>query len=281
MVKGNKENSTKSIGVDLHSLVENINLGVYRTSDSGELLYCNPALARILGYKNIEELKQIPVANHFVNQLDRDSQLQEWKDNKEKISNEVLLKTKSGKQIRIQDTGRIIRGKNREQSYYEGVMEDISKRREIEKELKISEERLKLSLKGSDEKIWDWNAVKGDAYFETLPGYEPGDIEDHYNSWEKLVHPDDLNKVLEILNKHLKGASDFYKAEYRVRNKSGDWIWILGKGKVVERDRNGKALRVVGTHTDITDRVKVRLELERYKDNLEKLVEERTRELLK
>lgn len=124
--------------------------------------------------------------------------------------------------------------------------------------LRTSEERLKLALEGTNDGLWDWNVATGGVYFsprwQTMLGYEPGEVESHLRSWEKLVHPDDIDRVMHALNQHLEGHTSFYKTEHRVRSKSGEWIWILDRGKVVERNEEGRPLRAVGTHTDITGR---------------------------
>jgi len=124
--------------------------------------------------------------------------------------------------------------------------------------LRESEKRLELALHGADLGVWDWNVQSDDVVFNErwvkMLGYEAGEIEHHPASWGKLVHPEDLSDVEELLQEHLSGRSDQYEAEYRMRSKSGSWVWILDRGRVVERDQEGRSVRVAGTHLDITDR---------------------------
>lgn len=124
--------------------------------------------------------------------------------------------------------------------------------------LRSSEERLSLALEGANDGIWDWNIQTGETYYsprwETMLGYEPGEVERHISVWERLVHPDDMAYVIGVLNAHLQGKTPYYEAEHRLRTKSGDWIWVLDRGKVVSRDADGTPLRAVGTHVDITAR---------------------------
>ena len=143
----------------------------------------------------------------------------------------------------------------REQSRAAGVESLVELRTEA---LKESEEHLELALHGADLGVWDWNVQSDDVAFNerwvTMLGYEVGEIEPHSSSWGKLVHPEDLADVEAVLQAHLDGRRDHYEAEYRMRSKSGSWVWILDRGRVVQRDQEGRPLRVAGTHLDITDR---------------------------
>jgi len=127
--------------------------------------------------------------------------------------------------------------------------------------LGVSEERLKFALEGSNDGLWDWNVVSGDMYFsprwQTMLGYRPGEVEGHARTRERMIHPDDKPEVMKVLREHLKGRTATYETEHRVRTRSGDWLWILDRGKVVERDDIGRPLRTVGTITDISERKRV------------------------
>ena len=127
-----------------------------------------------------------------------------------------------------------------------------------QQELSTSEERLKLVLEGSNDGFYDWNVASGTVdhsrRFAEMLGYHPAELEPHVSVWEKLLHPDDKPAVIERLNDHLEGQSAAFIAEYRLRTKSGGWQWVLDRGKVVARDAQGKALRMTGTHTDISAR---------------------------
>jgi len=124
--------------------------------------------------------------------------------------------------------------------------------------LRESEEQLKLALEGANDGLWDWDIKSNAVYFsprwQTMLGYDPGEIKPHINAKEKLIHPDDFVAMKEKLLEHLVGRTPIYQSEHRVKTRGGDWIWILDRAKVVERDKNGKPLRAVGTHTDITER---------------------------
>jgi PAS domain S-box-containing protein len=121
-----------------------------------------------------------------------------------------------------------------------------------------NEERLKLVLAGTEEAFWDWDFLHDRIDFSNrwaeMVGFTHEELEPYMDSWERLVHPDDLAAAMKILNDHLEGHTPSIEAEYRVRTKSGAWKWILDRGRVVKRGSDGKPLRAAGTHTDITRR---------------------------
>ncbi len=119
-----------------------------------------------------------------------------------------------------------------------------------------TEERWVLALEGAGHGVWDWNAETNRVYFsrqwKAMLGFDEEEVGDGLEEWESRVHPDDLPACKQALEAHLAGATPYYRSQHRVRNKQGEYLWILDQGMVFERDRSGRPLRVVGTHTDIT-----------------------------
>lgn len=161
---------------------------------------------------------------------------------------------------------------------------------QMTEKLEISQEALKesgyileLALQAIDAGVWDWDITTGEVDFSerwaTMLGYTPNEIKGHVSTWEKLMLPDDMPEVMNTLNAHLKGRLSIYRTEHRLLTKSGEWKWILDTGRVVARDEKGNPLRAIGTHIDIDRRKRNELELKKYRENLEQMVEERTREL--
>lgn len=120
------------------------------------------------------------------------------------------------------------------------------------------EQRLAFALEGASDGLWDWNVRTGEVYYSPrwieMLGYRPEEVDGHYQFWVSHVHPDDLPAALAELRRHLDGETESFALEFRMRGADGDWLWILGRGKVVERDAAGNALRAVGTHSDLTAR---------------------------
>jgi PAS domain S-box-containing protein len=137
-------------------------------------------------------------------------------------------------------------------------------RSEADAALMESEKRLTRVLQGSMDGFWDWDMktreVRHSDRWAEMLGYRPDEIEQHVRSWKSLVHPDDLPRVMIVFKEHLTGRRSQYQIEYRMRCKSGEWRWILDRGKVVEWDENGEAFRMSGTATDITDKKQMELE---------------------
>jgi PAS domain S-box-containing protein len=141
--------------------------------------------------------------------------------------------------------------------------------------LENSKLRLNLALESAKEGLWDWNVETGHVFFSdiwcTMLGYRPDEIEQHVSSWEKLVHPDDMPVIMETLNKHLNGDTEYYETIHRVKTKDGSWKWILDHGMVIQRDLENKPLRAIGVHTDITKQKEVEQQLKELVDTKNKL----------
>jgi len=131
-------------------------------------------------------------------------------------------------------------------------------RERAERALRLSKERLALALESSQIGLWDFDIpasrIYYDHYAHVMLGHAPKDATLDLVTWMSLVHPDDLERVTGTISDHLEGRTDFYDVEFRMRAASGEWRWISSRGKVVERDGEGNALRMVGTRMDITGR---------------------------
>lgn len=127
------------------------------------------------------------------------------------------------------------------------------------KQLLLSEQRLKMVLEGSQQGFWDWNIetgeVKRNDRWAQMIGYASiKEFEDNTDSWTNSIHPDDREAAWASINDHLEGRTECHKIEYRMLTKDGGYKWILDHAKIVQRDENGRPLRMSGTHIDISDR---------------------------
>lgn len=123
--------------------------------------------------------------------------------------------------------------------------------------LQESEERWQLAVRGANDGIWDWNPQMRTVHFsgrwKTMLGFGPDEIGESEEEWFSRVHADDIAPMRLELERHLRGESEFYKVEYRLRCKNGRYKWILDRGQALFDDR-ARVLRVAGSHGDITER---------------------------
>lgn len=117
-------------------------------------------------------------------------------------------------------------------------------------------ERLKLVLDSTRLGMWDWSPVTNQVVFDynwaQMLGLKMSDLSMTLDDWSSRVHPDDMDSCLADIEAHLEGKTDFYENMHRMRHADGSWVYILDRGRVVERDSEGNALRFTGTHADMT-----------------------------
>ena len=128
----------------------------------------------------------------------------------------------------------------------------------IANELAQSEERWRFALEGAGDGVWDWNlqnnAVHYSRRWKQMLGFADDEILKNFSEWEKRVHADDRDRALSDIHEHLDGRTPTYVNEHRMLHKDGTWRWMLDRGMVTSRSEDGKPLRMIGTHTDITER---------------------------
>ena len=139
------------------------------------------------------------------------------------------------------------------------TLTDISAIKQAEEEVSLAKGKLRHALDGTNAGIWDWNIQSGEASIDeksaALLGYTLAELEPFsFQTWMSLKHPGDMKIVDQQMMKHVRGETDFYSSETRMRHKDGSWVWIQGRGKIIDRDKDGKPLRMFGTNVDITER---------------------------
>ena len=132
--------------------------------------------------------------------------------------------------------------------------EQLSKTME---DLRKAEARWKFAIEGTEQGLWDWYIQTGEVFFskqwKKMLGYEEDEIGNSLKEWEERVHPDDLKQAWDDIEKHFRGETDMYINEHRLLCKNGTYKWILDRGRVIEFTGDGKPLRMIGTHTDISE----------------------------
>jgi len=138
------------------------------------------------------------------------------------------------------------------------VLRDVSERKQAERALRESEQRLAMALAGALEGVWDWNletnAVVYSARWTEMLGYSLDEIEPNVSAWERLVHPDDRFRADRANESVARGERATYEAEFRLRHKDGHYVHVLSRGFPVRREPGGPVVRIVGIHLDLTER---------------------------
>ena len=144
------------------------------------------------------------------------------------------------------------------------------RRREVEKALRESQQRYAMATAAGGVGVWDWNVDTNEIFVDpslkSLLGYQDHEIRNHMDHWATFVHPDDVPAVMEKSQRHLRGETPAYVCERRMLHRDGSVRWFLARGTAVRT--NGRAERVVGTDTDITDRKQAEHTLQDAQDEL-------------
>ncbi len=151
------------------------------------------------------------------------------------------------------------------------------------KDLRESQERFDLAVKGSRDGLWDWPDTTRPAIWWSprvyeMFGFAPGEIIPTKDLLVELVHPDDREKAQGALREHLQGGATPYDEEFRIRSRTGGYLWVWARGQSL-RDAAGQSRRMSGSFQDITERKRAEEELKKHRDHLEELVAQRTAKL--
>lgn len=269
-----KEKTTQFNDVDESHLfkfsVENAADVIFWIEREGRVTYVNKAAVEALGYSR-DELLGMKV-------YDIDPNLKEvrWEAHWQRVKRlgEATILSEC-----LKKTGEIfpveIRVKHLEFDNTEfqcAFVRDITERKESERLLKENEERFRRTLDVTSDGMWDRDLRTDSVYYgakwATALGYDAKDLSSGKISWDRLLHPDDREKAMQAVKDHLLGKTESYTAEFRLLNNRKEWQWILAKGKVIEKSKEGNPLRFVGTHTDITDRKYAEKELVRSSEQI-------------
>lgn len=244
-------------------LVENANSVILRLDPAGRITFFNEYASRFLGFSREEVigrniLETILPATESTGR-DLATMIRDILTHPElHSSNENENIRKDGTRIWMAWTNKRIQDEPGKRAEILCVGNDITERKRAEAALIESESRWQFALEGAGDGVWDWNAQTNKVFFSRrwkgMLGYADDEIGDELDEWDRRLHPEDREQCYVELNRHLRGESPIYQHEYRLCCKDGTYRWILDRGKVFEWTPDGKPLRVLGTHTDITER---------------------------
>ena len=254
------EELLKSSEMRFRSFVENANDVLFTLSPAGVFIYVSPQWKDAFGYELGETIGQ--PFTPFVHPDDVAGCLaflqRVLETGKKQSGVEYRVRCKDGSYRWYTANGSLINDPVDGSPTFVGIGRDIGERKQIEDALKDSEFRWKFAIEGSGDGVWDWDVQTDDAQYskrwKEMLGYSEGDILPTNREWVRRIHPDDQSYVARAMQTYLDGRTPIYVVEYRLRCKDDSYKWILGRGMVVKRSEDGKPLRMIGTHTDITER---------------------------
>ena len=226
--------------------------------ETGRPVIWNRAFREITGYSD-EEIAQRKAPDDWYDTVDLEKAFAAIEELKkvEYVTIELDLFTKNGETVPTEYTGSLIYDEDKPM-YVIAIGRNITDLRETRDQLLESRRLLERALKVNNDGVFDWNLQTGEVYFDphyyTMAGYEPNEFPGTYEEWVKRVDPAVIDGIETRLNAYLAGESHNYDEEFRFRRKDGTWMWIRARVGIFERGEDGKPLRMVGTHTDITDR---------------------------
>ncbi len=260
------EHSLRTLQLRSEFAVKAGGVGIFDWDIAGNSLFWSPSMIELFGFAPGEFTSTYECWSKKVFQ--EDLLLIERELKKAFESHERFFRTRQrvplgGGVVRHVDSlGEIIYNESGEPIRIIGTARDCTQELQVAEQMSHDRRRLELALEAGELGFWDWDIVTGGVQFGgewgRMLGYDLSELKPHVSTWESLVHPDDKSSITEVLTKHLEGHSPVYESEHRLRAKDGSWVWVLDRGRVVERDIFGKPLRAIGVHSNITTQRRVR-----------------------
>jgi diguanylate cyclase (GGDEF)-like protein/PAS domain S-box-containing protein len=236
-------------------------IGIAVVGLDGSILEANPAFAAMPGYsrEEIEALTFFQITHPDDLQIGRETMDGLKAGTVDAFQFEKRYLRKDGTPVWAHLAGSVIRDeKSGRPLYLVSQIENIDARKQAEARIAEAETRWNFALAGAGQGVWDLDMRKGGTTYSStwvrMLGYADGELDGDPDHWLTMIHPDDRQTVAEADRAHLDGKTPFFEAEFRMRHKDGHWMWILDRGKVIERDAEGRLIRAIGSLTDITRR---------------------------
>ncbi|HTX71182.1 MAG TPA: PAS domain S-box protein [Rectinemataceae bacterium] len=244
------------------SLFENAPVGIFYSTVEGKEISVNAEYARIFGFDSPEELISI------VNQRTTADIIFDRPEVRSRLIGRALANVgswiRTEQEYRRRDGSHVLtnlafRALPENPDVMEGFVEDISERKAAETSLRRSEARIRNFILSANVGTWELDVQTGGVRIDQksleLLGYAVGEVSfDTLDDWFLLKHPEDRESTRRVLQQYIEGRTEFYSSESRMRHRDGTWLWILARGKIVERGADGKPLLMYGIHMDITER---------------------------
>lgn len=256
----NTEQKLLEINKTLNLALEGAQIGLWDQNFVSGKVIRTDNWAKMLGYDKNELADELEVWKSLLHPDDYENTLNSAIEHElgltEFFKVQHRLKCKDGSYKWILNWGKISeRDADEKPIRAVGIHIDIDDRVKTEEALIESERRLRYALEATNDGIWELNLKTNQVYFSPgyykLLGFEPSEFVRGYKAWKNLIHPEDLEALEKVYSQAMKACSS-YSSEYRIKNKDGNYHWVLGRGKVTEIDSAGNALKISGSITDIT-----------------------------
>lgn len=241
--------------------MEDSAIGIVVVGLDGRIRQTNPAFAAMLGYtsEEIEALTFFQITHPDDLLIGRETMDDLKAGTVNSFHFEKRYLRKDGTPVWAHLAGSVIRDETSGRPLYlVSQIENIDARKQAEARIAEAETRWNFALAGAGQGVWDLDMRKGGTTYSStwvkMLGYADGELDGDTDRWLTMIHPDDRETVAEADRAHLEGKTPFFEAEFRMRHKDGHWMWILDRGKAIERDENGRLIRAIGSLTDITRR---------------------------
>lgn len=248
-----------------------------------ECLYVSPTVEALIGVSADEFMADASRVFAVIHPDDRAmfrSRLAEASAHGGTMEIDARVRRSDGRDVWAQFRSRLTEVRPDGAQVRDGVVVDITSVKAADAELRAVRQRLEMALSAARTCIWDddlaANRIVIDPIWTLMRGYPPAET---VTSWRRLLavaHPDDRTAIMRETRRAVFGETDDYRIEQRVATADGHWIWIMSHGRVVARDAQGRAARIIGTNTDITARKLAEEQVRQLNTDLERLVAERT-----
>ncbi|MBN2010796.1 PAS domain S-box protein [candidate division KSB1 bacterium] len=235
-------------------------IGNWEWNSDKQTLYWSDEIYQIFGLKQNEFTPSAEAFEAMIHPDDREDflrQRQAMLDDKKYTCIDHRIVLPNGEVRHVQERAQLIFNEQGDVPKVLGTVQDITERKQDHEALVRSEERFTLAMEAADEGLYDWEVQTNQRYFSphyySMLGYHSKNCP----KWRKLIHPDDSPRLFFLVDEYLSKRIDSHSIEFRMQTKSGEWLWMLNKGKIVSRGAHGEPLRIVGTQIDITQRKQV------------------------